>query len=149
MLRVPFIRENQDLIIERLVKRNIDAKQMINDVLSLDEDRRSLQTKLDSTLAESNALSKEIGMLFKSGQGDKANEVKAKTSGLKEASKELTEQLNAKTEELDELLYRKCEYCHQFWIHGVKLLNLKSKWNNSPQRSDQTRDDGTTCLYGS
>lgn len=106
MLRVPFIRENQDLIIERLVKRNIDAKQMINDVLSLDEDRRSLQTKLDSTLAESNALSKEIGMLFKSGQGDKANEVKAKTSGLKEASKELTEQLNAKTEELDELLYK-------------------------------------------
>ncbi|MFK2818573.1 serine--tRNA ligase [Flavobacteriaceae sp. LMIT009] len=106
MLRVPFIRENQDLIIERLAKRNIDAKQMINDVLSLDEDRRSLQTKLDSTLAESNALSKEIGMLFKSGQVEKANEVKAKTAGLKETSKELTEQLNTKANELDELLYK-------------------------------------------
>jgi seryl-tRNA synthetase len=106
MLRVPFIRENQDLIVERLAKRNIDAKQMINDVLSLDEDRRSLQTKLDSTLAESNALSKEIGMLFKSGQVAKANEVKAKTAGLKETSKELTEQLNSKANELDELLYK-------------------------------------------
>ena len=107
MLRVPFIRENQDLIIERLTKRNIDAKQMINDVLSLDEDRRSLQTKLDSTLAESNALSKEIGMLFKSGKVEKANEVKAKTAGLKETSKELTEQLNTKANELDELLYKR------------------------------------------
>ena len=45
-------------------------------------------------------------MLFKSGQVEKANEVKAKTAGLKETSKELTEQLNTKANELDELLYK-------------------------------------------
>ena len=103
MLQVPFIRKNQDLVIERLAKRNIDARQMVSEVISLDEERRNLQSKLDNTLAESNALSKEIGMLFKSGQVEKANEVKAKTSGLKEASKELTEQLNTTSNQLDEL----------------------------------------------
>lgn len=104
MLRVPFIRDNQDLVIERLAKRNIDAKQMIADVLNLDQQRRDLQARLDNTLAESNALSKEIGMLFKSGEVAKANEVKAKTSGLKEESKNLNEQLNNITTGLEELL---------------------------------------------
>ncbi len=118
MLQVPFIRENQDLVIERLAKRNIDARQMVSEVISLDEERRNLQSKLDNTLAESNALSKEIGMLFKSGQVEKANEVKAKTSGLKEASKELTEQLNTTSNQLDELLYKIPNVPHQLVPEG-------------------------------
>ncbi len=106
MLQVPFIRENKDLVIERLAKRNIDATPMINDVITFDEDRRRLQTELDNTLAESNTLSKEIGNLYKSGEVQKANVLKEKTSQLKEASKELTEALNQKTEALNELLYK-------------------------------------------
>ena len=38
MLQVPFIRENKDAVIKGLAKRNIDATQMINDVIDLDED---------------------------------------------------------------------------------------------------------------
>ncbi|TXE12810.1 serine--tRNA ligase [Seonamhaeicola algicola] len=106
MLQVPFIRENKDLVIERLTKRNIDATQDINQIISFDEDRRRIQTELDNTLAESNALSKEIGMLFKSGNVEKANEIKAKTGELKEASKQLTEDLNNATNALNELLYK-------------------------------------------
>ncbi len=106
MLQVPFIRENKELVIKRLAKRNIDAAQMINDVITFDEDRRRLQTELDNTLAESNTLSKEIGNLFKSGEVQKANVLKEKTSQLKEASKELTEALNQKAEALNELLYK-------------------------------------------
>jgi len=106
MLQVPFIRENKDLVIARLAKRNMDATQMINDVIFFDEDRRRLQTDLDQTLAESNTLSKEIGNLYKSGEAQKANLLKEKTGQLKEASKELSEALNAKTEALKELLYK-------------------------------------------
>ncbi|WP_282134687.1 serine--tRNA ligase [Seonamhaeicola maritimus] len=106
MLQVPFIRENKDLVIDRLAKRNIDATEDINQVIAFDEDRRRIQTELDNTLAESNALSKEIGMLFKSGEVEKANLIKAKTGDLKEASKRLTEDLNNKTSELQELLYK-------------------------------------------
>jgi len=64
MLQVPFIRDNKDAVIKGLAKRNIDATQMIDDVISLDEDRRSLQAQLDNVLAESNNLSKEIGKLL-------------------------------------------------------------------------------------
>lgn len=106
MLQVPFIRENKDLVINRLAKRNIDATSMINNVITLDEDRRRIQTELDNTLAESNTLSKEIGDLYKSGEAQKANLLKEKTSQLKESSKELTEALSNKVEALTELLYK-------------------------------------------
>ncbi|ALJ05360.1 serine--tRNA ligase [Pseudalgibacter alginicilyticus] len=106
MLQVPFIRENKDLVIERLAKRNIDATQMIQHVIAFDEDRKRIQTELDKTLAESNTLSKEIGNLYKSGKAQEANLLKERTSQLKEVSKELNEALNNKTAELNELLYK-------------------------------------------
>ncbi|WP_053970583.1 serine--tRNA ligase [Mangrovimonas sp. ST2L15] len=106
MLQVPFIRENKEEVIKRLAKRNIDASEMIENVISADEERRSLQANLDNILADSNAISKEIGLLFKSGQVDKANELKAKTSELKETSKQLNDKLNQKVQELNDLLYK-------------------------------------------
>ncbi|WP_033957299.1 serine--tRNA ligase [Psychroserpens jangbogonensis] len=106
MLQVAFIRENKEDVIKRLAKRNIDATEMIEDVITLDEDRRALQTQLDNTLAESNTISKEIGNLFKSGKAAEANVLKEKTSQLKEDSKTFGDQLNAKAEELTTLLYK-------------------------------------------
>ncbi len=106
MLQVPFIRENQDLVIARLAKRNIDATKMISEAIELDEERRKTQTELDNTLAESNALSKEIGMLYKSGKADQANAIKDRTAQLKEDSKALTEKLNNTSEKLEELLFK-------------------------------------------
>jgi len=106
MLQVPFIREHKDIVLERLTKRNLDATEMIEEVLRLDEDRRKIQTQLDNTLAESNKLSKEIGMLFKSGQTEKANEVKVQTASLKEASKQLAEDLNTTSNALQEVLHK-------------------------------------------
>ncbi len=106
MLQIPFIREHKDLVIDRLKKRQIDATEMINEVIALDEQRRQEQTQLDNMLAESNVLSKEIGMLYKSGQAEKANELKARTSNLKTESKDLTDKLNDTTEALNQLLYK-------------------------------------------
>ena len=106
MLQVPFIRENKDLVIKRLAKRNIDASQIIDKVLSLDEDRRGIQTQLDSLLAESNSISKEIGMLFKSGEIEKANTLKAKTTDLKNNSKDLSDKLSETADALNNLLYK-------------------------------------------
>ncbi|WP_339918051.1 serine--tRNA ligase [Yeosuana marina] len=106
MLQVPFIRENKDLVIAGLAKRNIDATSMIQDVISFDEDRRRIQTELDSLLAESNTLSKEIGNLYKSGEAQKANLLKERTSQIKETTKALNESLNDKIEALTELLYK-------------------------------------------
>ncbi|TYB78522.1 serine--tRNA ligase [Bizionia myxarmorum] len=106
MLQIPFIREHKDLVIERLKKRQIDAAQMINEVIALDEQRRQEQTNLDNMLAESNALSKEIGILYKSGQAEQANTLKARTADLKIETKELNDKLNETAEALNQLLYK-------------------------------------------
>lgn len=106
MLQVPFIRENKEDVIKRLAVRNIDASQMIEDVISLDEDRRHTQTLLDNALAESNTLSKEIGNLYKLGKAAEANVLKEKTIELKETTKSLTESLNETIEALNQLLYK-------------------------------------------
>ena len=106
MLQLPFIRENKEAVIKRLAVRNIDAKSLVDQVIILDEERRALQTQLDNVLAESNSISKEIGMLFKSGKAEEANALKAKTGDLKESSKTLSEQLNQKADALNQLLYQ-------------------------------------------
>jgi len=106
MLQVAFIKENKEDIIARLAKRNMDATEMINEAIALDEDRKAIQTSLDNTKAESNALSKEIGNLFKSGDTQKANLLKEKTTQLKESTKNFEQELNDKANALAELLYK-------------------------------------------
>ncbi|SHG71715.1 serine--tRNA ligase [Flagellimonas flava] len=106
MLQLQHIRENKNGIIDALKKRSLDAEPMLSAILELDEKRRGLQTELDATLAESNKLSKEIGMLFKSGNAAEANALKEQTAGLKEASKKLGEELTSTTSALEEQLYQ-------------------------------------------
>ena len=107
MLQVPFIRNNQELVLEGLAKRNfVNAKEIIGRVLETDETRRNIQVLLDNTLAESNAISKEIGILFKTGQIQKAALAKEKSKKLKDQSKKFTDQLNTYSKELQELLFQ-------------------------------------------
>jgi seryl-tRNA synthetase len=61
---------------------------------------------LDKTASALNALSKDIGMLFKSGQVEKANLIKQKTADLKDKKGTLTETLNSTSEALQNLLYQ-------------------------------------------
>lgn len=105
MLQVAHIRENKEVYVQALKKRNFEAESILEEVVTLDEERRSTQTELDNTLAESNKLSKEIGLLFKSGEHEKANKVKEQTGDLKEKSKVLSEKLNSVLEQLNQLLY--------------------------------------------
>jgi len=106
MLQLQVVRDKKDNIINALKKRNIDAEPLINEVLELDEKRRSTQTSLDEILAESNKLSKEIGMLYKNGKAQEANVLKEKTGTLKEDSKKLGEELNSIAQDLQKALYQ-------------------------------------------
>ena len=104
MLQVQFIKEHKEAVLAGLEKRGVkDFEQAVASVLQLDEDRKATQTKLDATLSESNKLSKEIGMLFKSGETAKANEIKEQTTGLKEQTKKIQAELQLTTKELNEL----------------------------------------------
>jgi seryl-tRNA synthetase len=106
MLQVAFIRENRDTVLKGLAKRNFkNAEAMVDKTILTDEERRAIQTELDAILAELNKLSKDIGELFKSGETQKATILKQKTIQLKDQSKELSENLQQKATELQELLY--------------------------------------------
>lgn len=106
MLEVAQIREHKDAFAKALQKRNLDtAAALLDQVLAVDETRRTTQSQLDQILADSNKFSKEIGILFKNGEAQKANLLKEKTAGLRDQSKELQEKLNTVSEELKQLLY--------------------------------------------
>lgn len=105
MLQPHLIKVFRDQYVQALEKRNIDANPIFDQVLSLDEDRRATQTKLDEVLAESNRLSKEIGILYKKGESEKASTLKDQSGELKEESKSLTSHLDEVVDKLQELLY--------------------------------------------
>jgi len=106
MLEVKHIRAHQKEYVHALKKRNFEADSVFEAILKLDERKRSTQKELDEILSESNSLSKEIGMLFKSGETEKANAAKEKTAGLKEDSKRLGEEMGQVATELQALLYQ-------------------------------------------
>ena len=56
MLQVAYIREHKEEVIQKLAIKNFDAKDIIEELIALDEKRRKTQAENDETLAESNKL---------------------------------------------------------------------------------------------
>jgi seryl-tRNA synthetase len=105
MLQLNFIKENKDLTIAGLERKYFkNATETVEQVLSLDQNRKDTQLELDNTLAQSNNLAKEIGSLMKEGKKDDAEAIKGKTAELKATSKNLEERLKELEESLQEVL---------------------------------------------
>ena len=106
MLIPSHVRQHFDLVVTALEKRNLDAKPLLERLLSLDETRRATQAELDQTLAQANSIAKEIGQLFKQGATDEANKKKNASAELKAAAKSLQTKLQETADNLQELLYQ-------------------------------------------
>ncbi|MDA0196554.1 MAG: serine--tRNA ligase [Bacteroidetes bacterium] len=107
MLQVSQIRENKDLHVVGLSKRGIsNVGEILEEIVSVDDQRKSTQTELDSILAENNILAKSIGQLMKEGRLEEVQQVKVKTGELKERSKLLSENLSGITSDLQQKLYQ-------------------------------------------
>ncbi|MBQ0062269.1 MAG: serine--tRNA ligase [Bacteroidales bacterium] len=105
MLTLKLINEQTDKVIAGLKKKHFgDAEAAIAKVQEIDAKRRSTQNILDNNLAEANKLSKTIGAFMKQGQKEEAEKAKARVAELKEANKDLQEQMNQAQEELTTLL---------------------------------------------
>jgi seryl-tRNA synthetase len=105
MLQLSFIRENKDFVIERLNVKNFkNAKQSIETVITLDNQRRDLQKQIDENKSLQNSISKQIGMLFKEGKKEEAEAKKAETTSLKTTEKALQEKHSALETEIRNLL---------------------------------------------
>lgn len=106
MLLVTQIRENYAQVLAGLQKRNIpNVESILEQLVALDDLRKSTQSQRDQIQAEANTISKQIGILMKEGKAEEATAIRERTAEIKVQIKELDEQ-NAKAEEdLKALLY--------------------------------------------
>ena len=78
MLDLKFLRENPELVKENIKRKFQDAKlPLVDEVIALDKEKRTLQSEAETLRASRNDLSKQIGMFMKNKEIEKANEIKA------------------------------------------------------------------------
>lgn len=104
MLTIKQIKEDKEAVVRKLAKKGFDAVAIIDEVLALDDKRKTAQQTLDNTLAEQNALAKEIGGLMKSGNKEEAEVKRTRVAELKAIGKELDEEKTAAESALRNLL---------------------------------------------
>ena len=106
MLTVNVLRDRREKILEGYKKRGVnqDTLDLIDEIVVLDDHRKTTQTKLDDSLAKSKQLSKQIGDLYKKGAAEEANVIKTEVASLKEEIKTLEQQFKAAKSEIEEKL---------------------------------------------
>lgn len=120
MLDLNYLRDHRDEAVERLNKRcNSDYSKLVDQVIVLDVERRTLQNKHDDILAQLNKISKEIGKLMQAGKGDEVDRLKKEIAATKEASQKLKQEQTDLDKKLTNALYKLPNAPH----HSVKKGN--------------------------
>jgi seryl-tRNA synthetase len=102
MLQVSYIRDNREQVLERLAVKNFKQPLLVDEIIQLDEKRRTTQNQMDTVSAQANAAAKQIGELMRAGKKDEAEVIKANTGAWKEEIKKLGDTLSATEEELQQ-----------------------------------------------
>ena len=106
MLQVAFIRNNKEEVKERLGVKNFAEVTLVDEILSLDEERKKLQQEFDSTQAKVNNTSKEIGQLMAKGNKTEAEIKKQEVATFKNSLQPITDKLADVEKKLQETLVR-------------------------------------------
>ena len=112
MLQVAYIRNNKEEVKQRLAVKNFAELDLIDEILSLDEERKKLQLEFDNTQAKVNSTSKEIGQLMAKRQKEEAENRKKEVATLKSSLQPISDRLVIVEKQLQDVL--------------VKLPNLPS-----------------------
>ena len=141
MLHIPYLREHKNEIIEKLKIKNFEANEIIEKLLNKDDSRKATQKELDSLLSKSNQLSKQIGELYKSGDTEKANELKEQTASLKEQSKALQDRYAAFEKDIQDILVQIPNVPHLSVPKGISDADNKiiKESGKKPKLSDNAK----------
>lgn len=104
MLELKNIVNESEAVIEALKIKNFDATTLVKDIKATDLKRKQVLQECQDKQNTMNLLSKEIGVLYKSGKTAEANECKTQTSVLKNEIATLNEKLTQINTSLEELL---------------------------------------------
>jgi seryl-tRNA synthetase len=106
MLQLATLRTNTEFVKERLALKNFKEVDLVDEILSLDEERKKLTFRFDDTKAKINSASREIGTFMKSGQKEEAESLKKNVESLKAELNPIQEQLEQVEKQLNSLLVR-------------------------------------------
>ena len=104
MLTLKLLRENPEFVIAKLAVKNFDAREIVEKINALDQNRRALQVELDTCLSEQKKKAAQIGGLMKEGKREEADAVKAEVAALKASSAEIERNSEENNSELNSLL---------------------------------------------
>ncbi len=131
MLQVNLIRKQKEWVLERLAVKNFRDLSLVDQILAVDDQRRSLQTASEQLLGRRNAASKEIGALMGQGKKDEAEARKQEVADLKSDIERIEKELAIADADLHDML--------------VKLPNLPSEkvpLGKSPEDNVVVRQGG-------
>ncbi|RPD40031.1 serine--tRNA ligase [Chitinophaga barathri] len=106
MLQVQFIRQNKELVLERLAVKHFKEPGIVEEVLALDDQRKKLTLEYDETQAKINSASKEIGKLMASGDKAGAEARKQDVAAFKQALGPIDESLRETEKNLHDTLVK-------------------------------------------
>lgn len=106
MLNLKFIQENKETVIERLGVKNFDARELVEKIIHIDDERRRILQESEAKQAQMNSIAKQIGMLMQAGKKEEAEKAKQQTGELKEEIAAFVPQLNRISDELNAILLR-------------------------------------------
>lgn len=135
MLPIQLFRQNKELVLEGLKKRNFKETELVDQIIAIDEKRRHIQVENDNLAASINAASKNIGQLMAQGKKDEAETLKTEVASHKEQTKELAAKLAEMEQEQYDLIIRLPNIPHSSVPFG------KSAEDNEVVRQAGTRPD--------
>jgi seryl-tRNA synthetase len=131
MLQIIYIRQNIDLVKERLGVRNFVDSSLVDAIVQLDEQVRIVKVESESLQAQLNAASKEIGMLMGKGEREAAEQKKTEVA----ESKKQVQHLNEKLETLEKQLYNAL-------VQLPNLPHVSVPLGKTPEDNEVVREGG-------
>lgn len=104
MLQVQVLRQNPDWVKERLAVKHFANTEIVDEVISLDDERKKLQLEADTLQSKINSSSKEIGMLMGKGQKEEAESKKIEVATIKASLQPLADKQADTEKQLNEKL---------------------------------------------
>ena len=104
MLTLKTLREDPEMVIRKLAKKHFDAREIVMDVIAMDDRRKAIQQESDALLGQQKKAAAEIGMLMKAGKKEEAEAAKAEVAALKARSTELLAEADANAAALQDKL---------------------------------------------
>lgn len=132
MLQVSVLRNNTEEVKKRLAVKNFKQPELVDTIVSLDDQRKKLQADFDNTQSKVNSASKDIGKLMGQGKKDEAEALKNDVGAWKATLEPLKEQMAAVEKQLQDTL--------------VILPNLPSPLvpeGSSPEENVTVKEGGT------